>query len=314
MKKKLVILLLITVAQILPFMNLQALCYDDDYYDYSDYGNYGEYLEYEDDTYNENMQKAAQAYQQGVDMVNSKAYETAIDCFSRAIAYNPEMTDAYYNIASIFVMQKKYDEAYNVYLKIIKMNPYDYDAILQAAKISYNRKNYSLAMRYLKHIPDDYWNYSLAQQLYADSKEMFDKQKGTIERAKVTTATETKKVLIDKFSSPAGMAVDSEGNMYVACYADNSIVKIDKNKKRTNFVSGYLIEGPVGIAIDAYDNLYVANFDANNILKITKGGNVSVFMERISKPYFLYIKNDVLYISEQGNDVVLTYNLVNVSR
>ena len=46
-----------------------------------------------------------------------------------------------------------------------------------------------------------------------------------------------------------------------------------------------------------------------NILKITKGGNVSVFMDKVSQPYFLYIKDDVLYISEQGNDVVVTYNL-----
>ena len=74
------------------------------------------------------------------------------------------------------------------------------------------------------------------------------------------------------------------------------------------------MEGPIGIAIDKYDNIYVANFDANNILKITKGGNVSVFMDKISKPYFLYIKDDILYISEQGNDVVLTYNLVTTKK
>ena len=65
----------------------------------------------------------------------------------------------------------------------------------------------------------------------------------------------------------------------------------------------------MGLAIDKYDNIYVANFDADNILKITKSGNVSIFMNKVSKPYFLYIKDDVLYISEQGNDVVLTYNL-----
>ena len=196
----------------------------------------------------------------------------------------------------------------------MKIDPYDYDSILQAAKISCNRKNYALALKYLKHIPEDYYNYGLVMQLSADAKEMFNGQKGTIERAKITTAVKNKKVLIDKFDSPAGMAVDSEGNMYVACYADNTIVKIDKNKKRSDFVSGYLLEGPVGIAIDDYDNLYVANFDADNILKITKGGNVSIFMERVSKPYFLYIKNDVLYISEQGNDVVLTYSLSSSNR
>ena len=264
-----------------------------------------------DEISEEDMQQAVIAYKKGVEMVHSKAYDTAIAYFNQVLKYNPKMTDAYYNIASIYIAQEKYDEAYHIYQKIIKLNPYDYDSILQAAKISYNRKNYSLAMKYLKYIPNDYWNYGLVQQLYSDAKEMFDSQNGKIERSKITTATETKKILIDKFNSPAGMAVDSEGNMYVACYADNSIVKIDKNKNRTNFVSGYLLEGPVGVAIDKYDNLYVANFDANNILKITKGGSVSVFMDKISKPYFLYIKDDILYVSEQGNDVVLIYKLSN---
>ena len=115
--------------------------------------------------------------------------------------------------------------------------------------------------------------------------------------------------MLDRFSSPAGIAVDSEGNIFVVSYSDNSIIKIDKNKNRTNFLKDNLLDGPIGIAIDRYDNVYVANFEADNILKVTKSGSVSIFMDNVSKPYFLYIKNDVLYISEQGNDVVVTYNL-----
>ena len=138
---------------------------------------------------------------------------------------------------------------------------------------------------------------------------MFNNQTGKIERSKVTTSNKNKRVLLDNFESPAGMSVDSEGNIFVACYSDNSIVKVDKANKRTNFVKGNLLDGPVGLAIDKYDNIYVANFDANNIIKITKGGIASVFMSNVSKPYFLYIKNDVLYISEQGNDAVLKYDL-----
>ena len=263
----------------------------------------------EEDITEEDMRQAVAAYKRGVDMVRVKAYDSAIASFEKALKYYPGMTDAYYNIAAVYAAQKKYDEAYNVYVKIIALNPYDYDSILQAAKISYNRKNYSLAMKYLKYIPDDYEYYYVAGQLYNDAKELFEAQKNKIERSKITTANNNKRVLIDKFNSPAGMAVDSEGNMYVACYSDNSIIKVDKNKNKTNFVKDYLLDGPVGIAIDTYDNLYVANFEADNILKVTKGGSVSVFMENVSKPYFLYIKDDVLYISEQGNDVVLTYNL-----
>ncbi len=289
MKSKKIILSAILLIQMIFFVN-------------SSFANEEEIAE-------EDMQKAISAYKQGVEMVRVKAYDSAITAFEKALKYYPTMTDAYYNIASVYVAQKKYDEAYNTYVKIIALNPYDYDSILQAAKISYNRKNYALAMKYLKYIPDDYEYYYIAKQMYDDSKELFDAQKNRVERSKITTANNNKRVLIDKFNSPAGMAVDSEGNMYVACYSDNSIIKVDKNKNKTGFVKDYLLDGPVGLAIDNYDNIYVANYEANNILKITKGGNVSVFMENVSKPYFLYIKDDILYISEQGNDVVLTYNL-----
>ncbi len=257
----------------------------------------------------ENIEKAEYSYNKGIEMVRVKAYDNAISAFQTALQYNPNLTDALYNIASIYCSQQKYDDAYKIYLKIIEKNPYDYDSILQAAKIAYNKQNYALAMRYVKYIPDDYDNYYIARQLYQDAKEQFDAQKNRVERSKLTTAKKNQRVLIDKFNSPAGMVVDSNGNMYVAAYSDNAIIKVDRNKNKTNFVKDYLLNGPVGLAIDMYDNIYVANYDANNILKITKGGNVSVFMSNVSKPYFLYIKDDILYISEQGNDVVLTYNL-----
>lgn len=257
----------------------------------------------------EDMAQAQAAYKQGISYTRIKEYDSAVSAFKKALSFYPQMTDAYYNIASIYISQNKVDEAYNIYTKILAINPNDYDAILQAAKISYNRKNYALAIKYLKYIPDDYEKYYIAQQMYNDALELFDKQKNQYERSKVSSANRNQTVVIDKFASPAGIAVDSEGNMFVAGYADNAIIKVDKKKKKTNFVKDYLLDGPVGLAIDKYDNIYVSNYDGGNILKITKGGSVSVFMDKVSKPYFLYIKDDVLYISEQGNDVVITYNL-----
>lgn len=261
------------------------------------------------DISDEHMQRAISAYKTGVSLVRSKSYENAIAAFEEAIAFNPEMTDAYYNIASIYVKQKKYDLAYNAYVKIIALNPHDYDSILQAAKISYNRQNYALALKYLKYIPEDYPKYALVRQLTHDANELFNNQKDKIERSKISTANENERVLMDNFNSPAGVVVDSNGNMYVASYSDNSIVKVDSSNNRTNFVKDYLLEGPIGLAIDDYDNIYVANYDANNILKVTKGGTVSVFMEKVAHPYIIYIKNDVLYVSEQGNNAILKYNL-----
>ena len=290
MKRKILLLLVLVIGFIYSSAGMPALGYDEEISE-------------------ENINNANVAYKAGVSFVRSRSYDRAISSFEQALKYNPKMTDALYNIASVYVAQKKYDDAYKTYVKIIALNPYDYDSIFQAAKISYNRKNYALAMKYLKFIPDDYQYYHLVQQMYRDANEMFNLEKNKIARAKITTANENKKVLIDKFNSPAGMVVDSEGNMFVASYTDNAIIKVDKNKNKTNFIKDYLLDGPVGLAIDTYDNIYIANYDANNILKVTKGGNVSVFMDKVSQPYFLYIKNDVLYISEQGNDVVLTYSL-----
>lgn len=261
------------------------------------------------DIADENMRQSVIAYKKGVELLKTKNYDEAVTSFQKALEYNPKLSDAYYNIAQIYVFQKNYDEAYNNYTKAIAINPRDYDSILQAAKISYNRKNYSLVLKYLNYIPDDYSKYYVVKQLYKDAKEQFELQSAKVERSKISTATNTKRVIIDKFDSPAGVVVDSEGNMYVSCYSSNSIVKVNKDKTRTDFVKDYLLEGPVGLAIDKYDNIYVANFEADNVLKITKAGTVSIFMDKVSKPYFLYIKDDILYVSEQGNNVVLTYNL-----
>ena len=255
------------------------------------------------------LKQANISFKQGVKYLKMKSYDMAMTKFNESLVYNPKLSDSYYNIAAIYIIKKNYDEAYNNYVKAIALNPRDYDSVLQAAKISYNRGNYALALKYLNYIPDTYERYMSVQRVKQDAQEQFDIQSGTIERSKISTSSDIKRVIIDKFNSPAGMVVDSKGNMYVASYSDNAIIKVDKNKTKTNLVKDYLLEGPVGLAIDKYDNIYVANFDADNILKITKGGIVSIFMDKVSKPYFLYIKNDILYVSEQGNNVVLTYDL-----
>ncbi|MBQ3642857.1 tetratricopeptide repeat protein, partial [bacterium] len=61
------------------------------------------------------MQQAETLYKAGVAYARAQAYDKAIDSFKQAVSINPEMTDAYYNIASIYINQKKYDDAYSVY-------------------------------------------------------------------------------------------------------------------------------------------------------------------------------------------------------
>lgn len=96
------------------------------------------------------------------------------------------------------------------------------------------------------------------------------------------------------FDAPAGVAVDSSGNVYVAEYGNNDIRKITPNGVVTLFagssVGGSAGQGrvnatgsaasfwePTGIAIDSAGNLYVADEANNEIRMITPAGVVSLF-------------------------------------
>ena len=92
---------------------------------------------------------------------------------------------------------------------------------------------------------------------------------------------------VAKFSYPAGIAVDANGNVFVADTGNDRIRKIDSNGIVTTFsgdgTNGFLDGGPTmakfasvtDIAIDASGNLYVADFGNNRIRKITTSGFVS---------------------------------------
>jgi len=93
-----------------------------------------------------------------------------------------------------------------------------------------------------------------------------------------------------KFNSPAGVAVDGAGNVYVADQSNSLIRAINNQGVVTTFagttgaaglVNGpgttALFNGPTGVATDLNGNVYVADNGNNVIRKITAKGIVTTF-------------------------------------
>jgi beta-xylosidase/sugar lactone lactonase YvrE len=76
------------------------------------------------------------------------------------------------------------------------------------------------------------------------------------------------------FNHPSGIAIDGSGNLYVADTDNNSIRKISTAGTITTLATGF--NGLSGIAVDAAANVYVADTLSHTIRKITSAGAVSI--------------------------------------
>ncbi len=91
------------------------------------------------------------------------------------------------------------------------------------------------------------------------------------------------------FYYPAGMAVDSSDNLYVADYGNSKIRKITPDGTVSDFagtgvpgaaegdVTTAQFNGATGVCVDSFGNVFVADYYNNKIRKIDTLGNVSTF-------------------------------------
>lgn len=249
-------------------------------------------------------------YNKGVDMYRVGRYEEAIDAFRKATEISPDYIDAYYNLGSILEFIKQDDAALSVFKQIILRKPTDYEAVYKAAALSVKLGQPDQAKSYLSLIPQTSIVNSKAQELAASLKT--DMQ--TIRQEQKEIAQQSEKIsqtngVYNNLGSPTGMITDKNGNLYVAGFSDNAIVKISPNGDRRLFVKDSRLNGPIGLEIDSAGNIYVANYNANNVLKISSTGVVSVLIGNIPKPYCLHIDGNLLFISAQGSNSVVRYKL-----
>lgn len=253
--------------------------------------------------------EGAMYYNEGLDLYSRGEYSKAIQSFKTAIQKDPDFVDAYYNLGALFEYLKSYNSAISCFSKINQLDPNDSETVLKLAELYYRVGNYERALFYVTKIKDTDDFYGRAKSLKNQIVVAEQKQAAKSSLANVNQAVEANKKVLDKFSGPTGIAINSQGVVFVASYTDNSIYKIMPNGQTQLYTKSNMLGGPIGLAFDSLDNLYVANYAKNNILKINKAGQIYTFMSGITNPYYLIIKGNDLYITEQGNNTVLRYKL-----
>lgn len=117
---------------------------------------------------------------------------------------------------------------------------------------------------------------------------------------------------VDGFSGPTGVAVDTQGNLYVANFSKNTIYKVLPNGDKKLMAEGLGINGPVGLTIDdKTGNLYIANHLDNTISKITQDGIVSVIATGLKRPYNIIFDqaHQTLFVSQQDSNSIAKIKL-----
>ena len=75
---------------------------------------------------------------------------------------------------------------------------------------------------------------------------------------------------------PAGITLDTQGNIYVSNFSFPGVHKITPSGEVTVFVEDARLQGGVGIDFDRSGNLFVGNFNTGDILKINRDASVEV--------------------------------------
>lgn len=245
-------------------------------------------------------------YNQGIDFYKLGMYERAIESFRSAVRTYPDYVDAYYNLAAVLEYLKQYAEALSVYKQVYLRNPNDYEVIYKLALLSSKLEDYTKAAEYLKLIPESSSYYKRGQEL-AETIKVSTTLPPPQSNAPSKIATQSG--IYENILSPTGIVTDKSGNVYVATFSDNTIIKITPDGKRQVFLKSSLISGPISLTIDSIGNVYVSNYNANNVVKITPQGVATVLVSKLDKPYGLHVEGNMLFITCQGSNSIFRQKL-----
>ncbi len=252
--------------------------------------------------------EAIRLYNLGLEQYRVGAYSAAIDYFKSAVEIQNDFYDAYYNMAVVYDYLGNYSQAIMVLETVLRQKPEDAASLLKLAQIYYKKGDAPKALNLVDSIAPTSQEYTKARQL-ADRIKLENNAQAKYQGKEIAAKVAPTNKKIMGINSPSGITADINGQIYVASFSDNAIFKLKPNGIHQLYAKNSMINGPIGIAIDKNNNMYVANYNKNNILKIDKFGTTSVFVNYSNKPYYVFIRDNVLYVSEQGTNTIFTRTL-----
>lgn len=106
---------------------------------------------------------AAQAYNQALDLYINGKTDDAIIQFKRSVSLDPEFTDAYYNLGSIYRYNNQLDLAEEAFQKVLSLKPNDSSVNYDLALIYIQKNDYKRAISFLNLVKTDSERYKDAQ-------------------------------------------------------------------------------------------------------------------------------------------------------
>lgn len=136
------------------------------------------------------------------------------------------------------------------------------------------------------------------------------------------TASGSIVTLVSGISLPTDVVSDAQGNLYIADFAGNRLVKAVPGGQAAAYPVGLNFSNPAGLSIDAAGNLYVAEFSGGRVSRVSPSGNVSVIAgggslpgvaadggpatsAQLNRPSGVVVDNaGVVYFSDAGSHLV----------